>query len=57
MEGTKKRPEWERHRRVGGTLRDEAGGASKAQLTLGLGGQGEDLCLVLRAMKSYQKYL
>lgn len=39
------------------TLRDEAGGASKAQLTLGLGGQGEDLCLVLRAMKSYQKDL
>lgn len=30
-----------------------AGGASKAQLMLGLGGQGEDLCLVLTAMKSH----
>lgn len=41
----------------GSTLRDEAGGPNEAQLTLGLGGQGEDLCLVLRAMKSHNKIL
>lgn len=29
----------------GSTLRDEAGGRSKTQFTLGLGGQGQDFCV------------
>lgn len=39
----------------GSTLRDEARGSNEAQLTLGLSGQGEDLCLLPKAMKSHQQ--
>ena len=57
MRGTKTMSERPGHRGPGGGLRDEDEGPGKTQLIEALGDQGEDSCLVLRAMERHLRIL